>query len=80
VTDHKPVTPKYSTLNKGDDEEYYNYYRSLQDYNKKRSMRGADRLSQFNSGRYEIGSMKQRILEPLAGAAKDSNGTLQWTI
>ncbi len=34
-----------------------------------------DRISRFESGRYERGSLKQRLFEPLAGAVKLENGT-----
>ena len=73
VTDHKPVAKKYSTLSEEEDMEYYEYVRGLQEYNKKQ-MKG-DRVSRFESGRFERGSMKQRLLEPLAGAVKLDNGT-----
>ena len=29
VTDHKPVAKKFSTLSEEEDEEYYNYVRSV---------------------------------------------------
>ena len=58
--------------------EYYNYTRSLEDYNKE-AVKPA-RISQFESGRFERGSMKQRIFEPLAGARKLDNGTLFYEI
>ena len=78
VTDHKPLVKKYSTLSDEEDMEYYNYTRSLEDYNKE-AVKPA-RISQFESGRYERGSMKQRIFEPLAGARKLDNGTLFYEI
>ena len=73
VTDHKPVAKKFSTLSEEEDEEYYNYVRSVQEYTKKPI--APERVSRFESGRYERGSMKQRIFEPLAGAEKLENGT-----
>ena len=78
VTDHKPLVKKYSTLSDEEDMEYFNYTRSLEDYNKE-AVKPA-RISQFESGRYERGSMKQRIFEPLAGARKLDNGTLFYEI
>ena len=73
VTDHKPKAKKFSTLSEEEDEEYFAYMRSLEDYNERQM---GERVSQFESGRYERGSMKQRIFEPLAGAKTLENGTL----
>ena len=68
VTDHKPKVARFSTLNEDEDLEYYNYVQSVKQYKEKASKGSERRVSQFNSGRYELGSMTQRILEPLAGA------------
>lgn len=54
--------------------EYYNYVKSLEDYNAQ-TMR-SDRVSRFESGRFERGSLKQRIFEPLADAQVLENGTV----
>jgi hypothetical protein len=35
VTDHTPKDKKYFTLNKSEDEKFYNYKKSLEDYNTK---------------------------------------------
>ena len=74
VTDHKHVAPKYSTLTDEENAEYYHYMRKLQDYNAQPFKE--PRQTRFNSGRYEKGSMLQRILEPLAGAETMDNGTV----
>lgn len=55
VTDHKPVAKKFSTLSAEEDEQYFAYIRSLEDYNSKQM---GGRVSQFESGRYERGSLK----------------------
>lgn len=73
VTDHKHQAAKFSTLSEEEDLEYYNYTKAVEDYNKQ-SMRG-DRPDRFESGRFERGSLKQRIFEPLADAVKLDNGT-----
>ena len=78
VTDHKPQPKKFSTLSSEEDQEYYNYVRSLEEYNKKDV--SSQRVSRFESGRYERGSLKQRIFEPLAGAKKLENGTLFYEV
>lgn len=78
VTDHKPIEKKFSTLSKSEDAEYYAYMRSLEDYNTTQ-MKG-ERVSQFESGRFERGSLKQRIFEPLAGATTLENGSLFYEV
>lgn len=74
VTDHKHKAAKYSTLSAEEDLEYYNYTKAVEDYNKQ-SMR-SERPGRFESGRFERGSLKQRIFEPLADAVKLDNGTM----
>ena len=78
VTDHKPENKKFSTLSDQEDQEYYNYVRSLQEYNSKQPE--GDRVSRFESGRYEKGSLLQRIFEPLAGAKTLDNGTVFYEV
>jgi len=78
VTDHKHIAKKFSTLSAEEDMEYYNYVRSLEGYNQAPAQ--STRVSQFNSGRFEKGTMKQRIFEPLAGAQKLANGTLFYEV
>ena len=73
VTDHKAKAKKFSTLSDEEDQEYFEYIRRLEDYNKREM---GTRVSRFESGRYERGSMKQRVFEPLAGARTLENGTL----
>lgn len=59
VTDHTPKVAKFSTLNEDEDIEYYNYVQSVKQYKEKTSKGLERRVSQFNSGRYELGSMQQ---------------------
>jgi hypothetical protein len=33
VTDHQPVAPKYTTENEDEDQEFYDYQRSIEEYN-----------------------------------------------
>lgn len=76
VTDHTPKVTKYSTLNEEEDLEYYNYVRSVELY-KEQAARGMERrVSQFRSGRYELGSFQQALFEPLASAKTLENGTV----
>lgn len=74
MTDHKPVPKKFTTLSEEEDEEYFEYIRGLEDYNKKKF--GQKQVSRFNSGRYELGSLKQKIFEPLATAVTLDNGSV----
>jgi len=55
VTDHKPVAKKYNTLSEEEDQEYFNYVKSLEEYNSKDA--DAGRVSRFESGKYERGSL-----------------------
>lgn len=40
----------------------------------------SERVSKFESGRFERGSFKQRIFEPLAGAKTLENGTVFYEV
>ena len=74
VTDHKPAVKKFSTLSEEEDQEYFNYVQSLEAYNKEDA--GPKNVSRFESGRYERGTLLQRIFEPLAGAKTLESGTV----
>ena len=78
VTDHKPAVKKFSTLSDEEDEEYFNYAQSLKEYNQEEVTPA--RISRFESGRYERGSLKQRLFEPLAGSRTLDNGTLFYEV
>lgn len=71
VTNHEPKQKKYHTTNKKEDEEFFRYKKSLEEYNKK-----VEPLPGTKKERYEKGSLLQRILDPLAGAEKQPNGAL----
>lgn len=75
VTDHVPKTKKYFTNSDEEDVQYFAYMKSLEDYN--RNIGHAPKpLNHAESGKYERGSMLQRMFEPLAGAIRQDNGTL----
>lgn len=40
----------------------------------------APRVSQYESGRFERGSLAQRVFEPMAGAKRNENGTLVYQV
>lgn len=55
VTDHVAKARKFSTLSAQEDAEFYSYLRSLEEYNQQPA--GPQRVSRFESGRYERGSL-----------------------
>ena len=73
VTDHAPVDPKYVTGGGSEDVDYYDYQRSLDEYN-----RDSGKKTTFNyqAGKYEKGSLLQRMLDPFADSARDEHGTI----
>lgn len=73
VTDHKYKAPKLNTLSEDEDVDFYNYQQSLLDYQKSAE---PVRVSIYESGRYERGSLLQKMFEPLAGARRNDDGTL----
>jgi hypothetical protein len=78
VTDHKAPVKKLLTLDAEEDQEYYNYMKRLEDYNNQPVK--PERVSRFESGRYERGSLKQKLFEPLAGAVTLENGTVFYEV
>lgn len=78
VTDHTPVEPKYGTAGEDEDQDYFDYQQSLDEYNNEGS-NGSGSGTAFGS-KYVKGSLLQRIMDPLAYATKDANGTLCYTV
>ena len=78
ITDHVAKPRKFNTINAKDDEQFFNYYQSLQQYNAE--AKKAPRVSQHESGRFERGSLAQRVFEPLAGAKLNENGSLVYEV
>lgn len=77
VTDHSPVDPKYVTGSEEEDLDYFEYQKSLDAYHEagKREVARAAATS-----RYERGSLMQRIMDPLADATRDANGSICHTV
>jgi len=73
VTDHVAKAKKLNTLSEEEDEHFYNYMKELESY---KSQKPTCDPSQFESGRYERGSLLQRMFEPLALATRNADGTL----
>lgn len=78
VTDHKAVAKKYLTTSEEEDQDFYEYQQSVAAYNAS----GADEaaLSGVSAARYEKGSLMQRIGDPFAGAPRDADGALVYTV
>jgi len=73
ITDHKKKAEKMHTLSEEEDAQFYEYMQSLNNYQKAPE---PTRVSQFESGRYPRGSLRQKLFEPLAGARRNADGTL----
>lgn len=78
ITDHTPKVAKFSTTSEEEDQQYYNYMKSLEDHNS--TLGKISSPSLMDSGKYERGSLLQRVLEPLAGSKKLDNGSIYMEI
>jgi hypothetical protein len=76
VTNHEPRQKKFLTATSDEDEQFYRYKQSLAQYN---SEVVPPRIRP-SFGRYERGTLLQRILDPLAGAEKLDNGALFYEV
>ena len=72
VTDHIQEEPKYIADLENDEEDYFEYMRSLQDYQQPSKTFKSSRPT----SKYPKGSIMQQIFEPLAYCEKDEEGTL----
>ena len=75
TTDHTPKQKKFSTTSEEEDLQYYNYMKSLEDYNRKYDGSSTP-LNLRSSGKYERGSLLQKMFEPLAGSTRLDNGSI----
>ena len=55
MTDHVPKQKKYNTLNEEEDKQFYEHLKRIQEYNQQSEV--TERVDQFESGRYERGSL-----------------------
>ena len=76
VTDHKPRPNKYLTFNAEEDAMFFKYRESLNNY--KTSKKEKVVIPAYS--KFEKGSYKQRVFDPLAGARRDENGTLVYNL
>lgn len=71
------VEKKYITSSEHEDEEYFNYEKSVEEYNNDIP---EEKTFGKNPSKYPVGSLLQKIIDPFAGAARDENGTILYTI
>lgn len=76
VTDHQPKPKKYFTISKSEDELFFKYKQSLDEYNKEKSLPKA----LPSEGKYERGSLLQLMLDPFAGGKRLENGALFYKV
>lgn len=77
VTDHSPVDPKLITGTEEEDQDFFDYQQSLDAYHAGSALPAT---AAARGSRYEQGSLMQRIMDPLAGATKDANGSILHTV
>ena len=77
ISDHKSNGPKYASHSNEEDIDFFDYQNSIDDYNSDDS---ASEKIGANVVKYEKGTLLQRLFEPFAGAKKDENGTLLYTL
>jgi len=66
------------TQNEEEDLDFYEYQKSLEEYNSS----GADKdgLEGGKKPKYEKGSLLQRVIDPLAGAPVDEDGSVVYSV
>lgn len=74
VTDHKKKAEQLLTFSEEEDQQFYNYHKSLQSYKTKASFEFK------HESKYEKGSLAQRVFDPLAGATRNADGTIVYTV
>lgn len=75
TTDHTPRPKKFATTSEEEDMQYYNYIKSLEDYNKKYGA-SSNPINLLSKGKYERGSLLQKMFEPLNGSTRLENGSI----
>lgn len=70
VTDHKKEAEKYLTFSEEEDQHFYKVSQEFKNYK-------ADSVAEpkYRKEKYERGSMKQKIFDPLAGARRNADGS-----
>lgn len=78
MTDHKLIPEKLNTQNEEEDLDFYEYQKSVEEYNN--SGASSSKLRGGKKPAYEKGSLLQKIIDPLAGAPVDGNGSIVYTV
>ena len=76
VTDHVAADPKLNTASEEEDQDYFDYEQSLEEYNND----SAPAFTPSGSSQYERGSLLQRIMDPFAHASRDENGAIMYNV
>ena len=79
VTDHVKVEPKLITGSEEEDEDFYNYEKSVAEYNSTVSTHTLQG-GRATAGRFIRGSLMQRITDPFDGAARDEDGAIIYKV
>lgn len=77
VTDHSPVEEKYVSNGEEEDEDFFAYQQSLEEYNADTS---AEAVFTPKKPIYEKGSLMQKLLDPFAESTRDEEGTIIYTV
>lgn len=75
VTKHEPRDKKYFTISPEEDQIFYRYKKSVEEYN---SSIFTERAKPAQ--KYAKGSLLQKMLDPMAGAVRQENGAILYTI
>ena len=77
VTDHSVVEQKYLSSGDDEDEDFYNYQKSLEEYNNDVS---SEAVFSNKKAIYEKGSLMQKIMDPFAESIRDEEGSIVYTV
>jgi hypothetical protein len=77
VTDHSEPENKSLSMGEEEDEDFYNYQKSLEEYNNDTS---SEAVFTSKKAIYEKGSLMQRIMDPFAESKRDEEGSILYTV
>lgn len=75
VTDHVPAPKQYLTKNEEEEDDAAEYEKALADYNQAQITK-----TESHEGKYEKGSLMQKMFDPFAGAARAEDGAIEYTL
>lgn len=75
MTDHTPAPKQYLTTSDAEDNDAAEYERALAEYNTAQIQKVSS-----HDGKYEKGSLMQRMFDPFAGAARAEDGAIEYTL